>query len=386
MANDVSGLVAAYPSINVRGAPYDRGVQYGRLARDRVHGSVRFYGEVFRGALDVDWGWVRERASSFADSIAAFSEDIAQEMRGLADGAEIEYEDVLSLNCRSEVLDAATVRAATGRSGRFFPECSAFVAEACATSAGSLIVGQNWDWLARSEDNVIVLSVEQDEKPNYVTVVEAGLLAKMGMNQAGVTLTTNSLICERDLGGDGLPFHVVLRALIESPTVSEGVATLQRVTRSGSGNYMLASASGLAVNVETAPGGYRDLAVEFPENGVLAHTNHFISNHFLRRSPDDYGITPLWEPSSAMRLHRLQGFLRQHNGQIDRERVQSILADHADHPSGLCSHVNLELPPHEHWATRASLIMEPADRAMWLAEGNPCAAPFRRLDTTVLAA
>jgi isopenicillin-N N-acyltransferase-like protein len=384
MANEAPGLAAAYPTFHVHGTPYERGVQYGTLAKERVHGSLRFYGEVFRDALKVDWRWVRERAKAFDEDIAAFSDDIAQEMRGIALGSEIDYEDVLSLNCRTEVLDAATLQIAAGRRGRFASECSSFVAEAPSTATGSLIVGQNWDWLARCEENVIVLSVEQEGKPNYVTVVEAGLLAKMGMNEAGVTLNANSLVSERDLGGEGLPFHVVLRALIEAPTVSEGLATLQRATRSGSGNYVLASASGLAVNVESAPGGYRDLAVELPDDGVFAHTNHFLSDHFLNQITDDYSIALRDGPSTVTRLHRLRGFLRQHNGRISHELMQSILADHADHPWGLCSHANLDLPSHEHWATRASLIMEPASNGMWLAAGNPCVAPFCELDTSVL--
>jgi isopenicillin-N N-acyltransferase like protein len=381
MAREASGLVTRYPSIRVRGTAYERGVQYGGLASDRIHASVRLYAEVFGALLDVDWHWVRARARSFSDDITAFSDDIAQELRGIADGAQLEYEDVLALNCRTELIDAANVETATGKRSLFGSECSAFVAEGQSTASGSLIVGQNWDWIVGSEGNVVVLVVEQDDKPNYVTVVEAGILAKMGMNEAGVALTTNGLVSERDIGGAGLPFHVILRALIETPTVSEGVATLQRMTRATSGNYLLASASGVAVNVETTPGGYRDVVVDPPHEGVLAHTNHFVYQSHV-----DCKVA-VWEaPSSPMRLHRLRAFLQQHNGQLDREQMQTILADHADHPWGLCSHENLDLPPHERYATRASLIMDPAAKAMWLAEGNPCVAPFRELDTAVLGA
>lgn len=45
----------------------------------------------------------------------------------------------------------------------------------------------------------------------------------MGMNEAGVTLDANSLVSERDLGEDGVPFHVMLRALIGTPTISEAL-------------------------------------------------------------------------------------------------------------------------------------------------------------------
>lgn len=386
MTNEAPGFVADYPLVSVHGSPYERGVQYGTLARGRIHGSIRFYAKMFQEALNVEWAWVRKRASTFSGAIESFSEDIAKEMRGLAEGAGIEYEDVLCLNCRTEVLNAMTVRRATGRIGRFACECSAFAAEGSATANGSVIVGQNWDYTLGCEGNVVLLSVEQDDGPNYMTLLEAGLLGKMGMNEAGVTLTTNALVTARDLAEEGLPFHVILRVLLDSPTVAEGVAQAQQMTRSGSGNYTLASAAGLALNIETAPGGPQDMAIESPEAGVVAHTNHFVSNQFLCRSPDDYSALMREEASTVPRLSRLQEFMRQNSGRIDRELMQSILADHVDRPLCLCRHGELDLPPHERCATLACMIMEPASRSIWLAAGNPCVAPFRQLDTRVLGA
>jgi isopenicillin-N N-acyltransferase-like protein len=57
-----------------------------------------------------------------------------------------------------------------------------------------------------------VLEVRQDEGPDFVTVVEAGLLAKTGMNAAGLGLVTNALVTDADVGEPGLPYHVLLRA------------------------------------------------------------------------------------------------------------------------------------------------------------------------------
>lgn len=378
------GLITDYPLVRVSGTGYDRGVQYGKLASERVHRSLRFYARVFQEALNVDWRWVKERAASFARPIADFSEDIAGEMRGIAAGAGVDFEDILCINCRTEVLHSATLHATTGRRGRFLSECSAFAVEAASTACGSLIVGQNWDFLSGCHEHVVLLSVEQNDKPNYITLVEAGLVGKLGMNGAGVALTTNFLVTERDLGDDGLPFHIVLRALLESQTVTEGLATLQGMTRSGSGNYTLASACGLSVNVETAPGGYRDTAVMTPEDGLLAHTNHFLCDRFLCRPSDEFAVAMRASTSSVTRLLRLKTLLREHRGQIDRNRMQAILADHADHPCGLCTHGDLTQPAYDREVTCASIIMEPSTRGMWLAAGNPCVAPFRKVDTSIL--
>ena len=37
----------------------------------------------------------------------------------------------------------------------------------------------------------------QDDGPDFVTVVEAGLLAKTGMNSSGIGLATNALVTDR---------------------------------------------------------------------------------------------------------------------------------------------------------------------------------------------
>ena len=56
------------------------------------------------------------------------------------------------------------------------------------------------------------------------------------------------------------------------------------------------------------------------------------------------------------------------------------LADHAEHPLGICCHPDPTLAEPERSASAASLIMDLEARCMWLADGNPCTAPFRRLD------
>jgi hypothetical protein len=69
-----------------------------------------------------------------------------------------------------------------------------------ASENGHTLLGQNWDWLIHAWETTVVLESEQDQGPNFVTVVEAGLLAKTGMNAAGLGLVTNTLVSDRDIG------------------------------------------------------------------------------------------------------------------------------------------------------------------------------------------
>ena len=223
----MAAVAATYPHVRVRGAPRERGRAYGEQARDRVRRSVDGYRELF-GAL-TGWGWerIRKEAARFEEPIAAFDEACAEELRGIAEGAAVDLVDVLALNVRTEIVYAAKARSALRAAGG----CTALALLPEASAAGETIVAQNWDWYPHSLDTVVVLESQPDEAPAFVTVVEAGLLAKAGMNAAGLGLATNALATDADRGEPGVPYHVVLRAILGAQTISEALAVIQRGRR-----------------------------------------------------------------------------------------------------------------------------------------------------------
>ena len=126
------------------------------------------------------------------------------------------------------------------RDGQRQGECTAFAVVPEASASGHTLIGQNWDWLLHCFDTVVVLEAEQDEGPNYVSVVEAGLLAKTGMNSSGLGVATNALVTEDDRGEPAMPYHVLLRAFMDCETISDALSAAQRSRRSSSANYLLA--------------------------------------------------------------------------------------------------------------------------------------------------
>jgi len=365
--------------IRVAGTPYERGRQYGTQARDRVRLSVQAYQRVFAHFAGWDWPAVRRAAAAFEAPIAAFRPAYLDEMRGLADGAGLDLADVLAINVRTEVMYAAKARQAPLASRVPPAECSAFaVVPAPGDPGGAAIIGQNWDWLLHSAQTLIVLEARPDDGPDFVTVVEAGLLAKTGMNAAGLGLVTNALVTDADLGTPGLPYHVLLRAILDCATVTEALKVLQAGTRSSSANYLIAQASGAALNVEAAPGDFTRLYPLFPDQGLLLHTNHFLSP---RLHPVDVSLWAM--PDSAVRLQRLRaGAARS----ATLAGFRALLADHADHPFSICSHPDPHDHPLEQGATIASVLMDLNARRLWLATGNPCQAPYEELDISWLGA
>jgi isopenicillin-N N-acyltransferase-like protein len=367
-----------FPHVRVSGGARERGRQYGEQARERVRRSIEAYDAVFDHYAGWRWADVRRGAGRFAEPIEAFAPRYLEEIRGIAEGAGVDLEDILGINVRTEVMFAAKARAAAAQAdgGRGRPDgCSAFAVLPSASADGHTLIGQNWDWLLHSFDTVVVLEAAQDEGPDFVTVVEAGLLAKTGMNSSGIGLTTNALVTDRDRGEPGVPYHLVLRGILDAQNLSDAYATIQRGFRSSSANYLVASVDGIAVDIESAPGDFSRLFLQFPTDGVLLHTNHFVSPAF------DAKDVSLWVmPDSPFRLERLRTSVSGAGPKLSIEDFESVLADHANHPSGICCHPDARLDPFDRGATVASVLMDLDGRRMWIADGHPCTSPYRELD------
>ena len=164
-----------------------------------------------------------------------------------------------------------------------------------------------------------------------------------------------------------------------APRSPKPSTVLQGGLRSSSANYLIAQAGGAALDIEAAPGDFTRLYPRFPDHGLLLHTNHFLAP-YLHPVQD----LSLWAmPSSAVRLQRLQAG-PQRSATLDDFRA--LLADHADHPHGICSHPDPGEHPLEQGATIASVLMDLNARRLWLAAGNPCQTPYTELDLSWLGA
>ncbi len=365
--------MSPFPHVRVEGGARERGRQYGEQTRERVRRSIDAYAEVFAHYAGWTWPRVREEAGRYVEPIRRFGAIYLEEMRGLAEGAGVDVDDVLAINVRTEVMFAAKARAA--EAGLPGPgECSSLAVLPERSADGHTLIGQNWDWLLHSFDTCVVLEVLQDEGPDFVTVVEAGLLAKTGMNSSGIGLAANALVTDEDRGVPGLPFHLLLRRILDCETSSDAYAALQSGFRSSSANYLIAHADGIAVDIEAAPGDFGRLYLEFPLDGLLLHTNHFRSRRFPLKD------VSLWViPDSPFRLERLASLLRDERV-LSIEQLQGALTDHANYPSAVCCHPDSRMDRYDQGATVASVVMDLDVKRMWLADGPPCTTPYRELD------
>jgi isopenicillin-N N-acyltransferase like protein len=364
-----------FPTVRVEGGPRERGQQYGALAREQVRQSVMTYRDAFAHFAGWTWNEVRAIAAAFEAPINEYEPRYLEEIEGIAEGADVEPVDVLAINVRTEILFAATARDAR-RMTSVPPECSVVALMGERTTSGQMLIGQNWDWLSPATETTVVLQSHQDDGPDFITVVEAGLLAKFGMNSAGIGLLVNSLVSAADRGAPGVPMHVLIRAIYDSETISDALTALLRARRSSSANYLLAHSDGIAVDVEAAAGDHTQIWLGYPHEGCILHTNHFLNPRF---DGEDVSLTAM--PDSPFRLQRLQQLIESRSGEkLDAEFVMQLLSDHAAYPVGVCCHPDPRVEDVEKWETVASAVIDLAARKMWLAAGSPCSVAYRELD------
>lgn len=362
-----------FPVVTVTGSAYSRGQQYGSQARDRVRGSIAAYADLFQAVAGWDWKRATAEARRFLPAIEDFAPEYVDELAGIADGAEVARDDVLTINVRTEVLNSARVK--TALATPVPPECSAF---ASVSPDGRVLVGQNWDWVPFARDTVVVLQAVADDGPAFLTVVEAGLLAKFGVNSAGLGVMTNALACTEDRADEGVPYHVMLRALLECGTTTEAVARLAKSTRASSANYLLADATGSIADMEARPGDEDSLHRLEPDNrGVLLHTNHFASPEF-----EGVDYADLVETTSYTRLDRLDDVVSSDSS--DLATFAAALSDHQNSPDSICRHPDRSLPLAEQTETVASILIDLTGSQARLSDGPPCQHGFEDLDLSLL--
>lgn len=349
-----------FPLIDLSGSPRERGLQHGAAVPERVLRSTALYrGQMERRGLDV--AQQSRLAREFMPVIEAYDPLYLVEMQGIADGARVAIEDIITINCRTEMMfghqQIGNGSAATEKTDG----CTGLVVLPEASANGHLLHAHNWDWREECIDTGIVLRIRNQDGPDILTFCEAGALARHGFNSNGLAISGNFLMCERDFLAPGqAPLALIRRKLLECPSLATAMAQLWRKHRYCSNNLMLSHAGGEAVNLECAPD---EIFWTLPENGVLVHANHWICP-IARSKLRDLGVAA--GPDTLYRQRRVMQALQQQVGKIDFDLLKTILADEYGKPDSV-----LRTPKPASFdsisATVATTLMDPGDGVMWIA-------------------
>lgn len=337
-------------SIEVAGDAYQVGCGLGEAAARAFHETVVNV-ERYK-ALKRDWAGSERLKALLAAARHAYPEFL-REIEGIADGAGADFDDIFLWNCRGDFPDDSSESHA-GTAG-----CTTVML--AATQDEPAVIAHNEDDQAELEGKCFVARVRPSRGVGFTSFYSPCLLPghTFAVNDAGLVQTINN-VRPRDQV-EGIPRHIIARAVLASADLDGALAVLSRRDR----------ASGFHHNLGQ-PGGEQLLSVEAPASMCVVHHVAYAAvhtNHLVFSECAD--IAQEVADSSASRQRRAEALIS--DGALEGRDASVILGDDADRDLPICRRRRGGTDP---GYTLASAVFELArDRVVWRVHSHPLEAP-----------
>jgi isopenicillin-N N-acyltransferase-like protein len=296
------------PVVRCGGSPFEVGQTHGAALSGEIHAHLDRWMASLSARFDAaDPRPLVHRFLSdthFGAAIESHTPTLAEEIAGIAAGADLHSDDVLLL----QLLDESWRQ--MGRA----EHCTSF---AVVEDAGWSRAGQTMDLESFRDGAQSALHLLPHIGPELLVVTMAGCVGLLGVARTGWALFVNAL-SQLPSRPDGLPVACAIRGALAHDTLAEGVEFLRRVPHA-TGQHYLAVSGDAAASLECSAAGVAD--VEPPGGpGRGWHTNHPLAG----------GVVPGEDDANSVArfdaVARVLGETAPEVGVLDDEAVEAMLA------------------------------------------------------------
>lgn len=336
-----------YYVVTLEGSPYEIGLQQGKLLKAEINDVYTVY---LKGLIYNKWikeyGYLKGIKLASTNPRKALYEfalkqeqyipqDLKDEMKGIADGAGVDYIDVL--NMASHVDYFATL-------------CSTMVATGPATKNGKLIEGRNLDWASgglKELDKYSMIGVfKPDKGHSFVSVLYPGVVGVLtGLNDSKITAELNFSMAKKN-NPTGTPALILMRRLIQNAgSLDEAEKFLRTVPKLAGYNITVTDGkTNDARLIEITADKVDTLGLS---DNTLVSTNHFTTKELAGSNIETsgYGAIP-----STERYARLKEMQKQNYGKIDAQTAITMMQDKGVRVPG----------------TVQTVVLEPSEMRIWV--------------------
>ena len=240
--------------IKVSGNPTERSKSYAEQLRTRIQQTYDFYNDVVFKHSELSDVEIYKRVNILISNTREVFPNLISELECISESSNIPIQQIFLINARTEILNASV------------GECTSI-----AIPKNNLLA-QTWDWIEEMENLMVILIVEKEDGSSFVTLTEPGMLAKIGINNYGISVGLNFLKSKHSL--DGVPVHLLLRAILDCTSLKK-VREIVAQSNMGKSSYIpVATSIGEAVGFEFSNDAMQELT---PMDDVLLHTNHCLA-------------------------------------------------------------------------------------------------------------
>jgi isopenicillin-N N-acyltransferase like protein len=342
------------PVVRVSGSHYEMGRQIGLACTEAVRHSLENARNLLEGAnatLQLSWTGAQIHSRKYLLFAEEQYPQYVQELAGIAEGANVPFDDLVVLNS----MEAVTMDAI------HLAKCTTMALGDTRTANGHVLLAHNEDWLPEDEADVYLVHATPDDEPPFLAMTYGGLLPNIGLNAAGVAQCCDSVYPTDSR--IGLPRVIVSRAVLAAEAPGEAINAALSPQRAAGYNHLLAHESGELYNVEVSA---RKFAILGSESDALVHTNHYLDYDMQGIEADSDELI-----STRIRYLRAKRLLQQ-TGRHTIHTLAAIQRDHVNYPNSICNHSITHKNPLDREKTINALIMDLTERSIHLAWGNPC--------------
>jgi isopenicillin-N N-acyltransferase-like protein len=320
----------------------------------------------------ITWTEAGRRASGYREVIQWLDPDLIDEIEGIALGAGLKTEDILALNCRTEILPSSLFNIEAGKTAEL-SECTAIAVSSSASADGHTWLAQNWDWLGRQRDALVVLQTRDSRGTDIATLTEGGMLAKIGLNDKGMAVGLNILRTIHDGVRPGVPVHALLRHALSHESLAMFRKRLAVIAKgpgfSAGSNIPSADASGDVGSFELSPDGW---AEHRASDGVVVHTNHFLCSPLVASQAER---TSTLSTESRLRCASTYSAKRP----VSVSAIEGLLRDESDGFISVCRRPDPSLPEEVRWESVAGVRIDCTAKRWWIAPNIPTLVDFQEI-------
>jgi isopenicillin-N N-acyltransferase-like protein len=346
------------PLIELKGTHGEIGRQMGEARRDQIRHSIANARDLIDQTydqLELTWEGAQIQARKYLPFVEERYPQYGDELRGIAQGASVAFDDVLALN----TMEAVTMDAL------HLTRCTSFAVNEQRTADGHILAAHTEDWIPEDEDDVFVVLVKPNDEAPFLAMTYGGLLPNVGLNANGIAQLIDTVYPSDSR--IGIPRLVVARAVLAAKRISGAIGRTLVAHRAAGYNHLLAHESGEMYSIEVSATRFEIL---HGTDGYMVHTNHYLSEPMksLERDPEEL-------ISSRVRYFRASRLLRENSAHTIKS-MQAIQKDHVNLPNSICNHAVEWTDPLDREKTICALVIDLTAREMHICWGNPCQNGF----------
>lgn len=349
--------------VYVEGAPFDRGVYYGKLLEDQVKIQEKHFVGQIKKIVPSGFGrfWIKIMVAFFnRDLYLNVPEEYTEEIYGVSfsfadefDSEGPKFHRILNYHAAHDIGHALQDYMIVG--------CTSFSLKNGLSQDSSLIVGRNFDFFVGDDfaEEKVISFISPDEGYKFASYSWAGLMGVVsGMNETGLCVTINA--SKSDLPTKSkTPISIVTREILQyASTIEEAISIAKKSEVFVSETIMVTSAiDNRTALIEITPNG---MSTYEPLDDQVLCTNHYQSEKYWNDPINQENIA---NSDSKYRYDKLTTLIDT-KSPVDLNDAVSILRDRSGKDGknigmGNPKSINQLIAHH-------SVIFKPKEKLMWV--------------------